>query len=63
MSLLLDGVRFRAVVRQRTFSGSSEQLELELGGQILRARVPAKDSLQHEEEFWFSPADAVAVRE
>ena len=56
-------VRFRAVVRQRTFSGSSEQLELELGEHILRARVPAKDSLQHEEEFWFSPADAVAVRE
>jgi spermidine/putrescine ABC transporter ATP-binding subunit len=58
-----DGVRFRAMVRQRTFSGSSEQLELEIAGESLRARVPARDSLQHEEEFWFSPADAVAVRE
>ncbi len=57
------GVHFRAVVRQRTFSGSSEQLELGLDGQILRARVPARDSLRTEEEFWFSPADAVAVRE
>jgi hypothetical protein len=56
-------VHFRAVVRQRTFSGSSEQLELGLDGQILRARVPARDSLRTEEEFWFSPADAVAVRE
>ena len=58
-----DGVRFRAKLIQRTFSGASEQLELELDGRILRARVPATDSLQHEEEFWFSPADAVAVRE
>jgi spermidine/putrescine transport system ATP-binding protein len=58
-----DGVRFQALVRQRTFSGSSEQLELEIAGESLRARVPARDSLRHEEGFWFSPADAVAVRE
>jgi ABC-type Fe3+/spermidine/putrescine transport system ATPase subunit len=58
-----DGVRFRAIVRQRIFSGSSEQLELEIAGESLRAHVPARDSLQHEEEFWFSPADAVAVCE
>jgi ABC-type Fe3+/spermidine/putrescine transport system ATPase subunit len=58
-----NGPRFRARVRQRTFSGSSEQLELEIAGESLRARVPARDSLHHEEEFWFSPADAVAVRQ
>ena len=58
-----DGVCFRAVVRQRTFSGSSEHLEFELAGQVLRARVPPRDSLRREEEFWFSSADAVAVRE
>jgi ABC-type Fe3+/spermidine/putrescine transport system ATPase subunit len=58
-----DAVRFRAVVRQQIFSGSSEHLELELAGQLLRARIPARGQLCGEQEFWFSPADAVAVRE
>ncbi len=57
------GVPFRATVCRRTFSGSSELLELELAGQILRARVPARDSLHNEEGFWFPAADAVAVRD
>jgi spermidine/putrescine transport system ATP-binding protein len=55
-------VRFRAAVRQQTFSGSSEHLELDLAGQSLRARIPARGPLSGEQEFWFSPADAVAVR-
>ena len=58
-----DAVHFRAVVRQQIFSGSSEHLELELAGQSLRARIPARGPLSGEHEFWFSPADAVAVRE
>jgi len=58
-----DAVHFRAVVRQQIFSGSSEHLELELAGQSLRARIPARGPLSGEQEFWFSPADAVAVRE
>ena len=58
-----DVVRFRAVVRQQIFSGSSEHLELELAGQLLRARIPARGPLSGEHEFWFSPADAVPVRE
>jgi spermidine/putrescine ABC transporter ATP-binding subunit len=58
-----EAVRFRAVVRQQIFSGYSEHLELELGGQSLRARIPARGPLSGEQEFWFSPADAVAVRE
>jgi spermidine/putrescine transport system ATP-binding protein len=58
-----DAVRFRAAVRQQIFSGSSEQLELDLAGQLLRARIPARGPLSGEQEFWFSPADAVAVRE
>ena len=58
-----DAVRFRAAVRQQIFSGSSEHLELELAGQLLRARIPARCPLSREHEFWFSPADAVAVRE
>ena len=59
----VDAVRFRAMVRQQIFSGSSEHLELELAGQLLRARIPAHGPLSGEQEFWFSPADAVAVRE
>jgi spermidine/putrescine transport system ATP-binding protein len=58
-----DAVRFRAVVRQQIFSGSSEHLELDLSGQPLRARIPARGPLAGEQEFWFSPADAVAVRQ
>jgi spermidine/putrescine transport system ATP-binding protein len=58
-----DAVRFRAAVRQQIFSGSSEHLELELASQSLRARIPARGPLSGEQEFWFSPADAVAVRE
>jgi spermidine/putrescine transport system ATP-binding protein len=58
-----DAVRFRGVVRQQVFSGSSEHLELEFAGQLLRARIPARGPLSGEHEFWFSPADAVAVRE
>ena len=58
-----DAIRFRAVVRQQIFSGSSEHLELELAGQLLRARIPARGPLTGEQEFWFSPADAVPVRD
>ena len=62
-TLPVDAVRFRAVVRQQIFSGSSEHLELELAGRSLRARIPARGALSGEQEFWFSPADAVVVRE
>jgi spermidine/putrescine transport system ATP-binding protein len=58
-----DAVRFRAVIRQQIFSGSSEHLELQLAGQLLRARIPARGALSGEQEFWFSPTDAVPVRE
>jgi len=67
--LLPDGpapsgaVRFRAVVKQQVFSGSSEHLDLDLAGQSLRAQIPARGPLSGEQEFWFSPADAVAVRQ
>jgi spermidine/putrescine transport system ATP-binding protein len=58
-----DAVRFHAAVRQQIFSGSSEHLELDLAGQLLRARIPARGPLSGEQEFWFSPVDAVAVRQ
>jgi spermidine/putrescine transport system ATP-binding protein len=56
-------VSFRAVVRQQVFSGSSEHLELDLAGQLLRARIPARGPLSGQREFWFSPADAIPFRE
>ncbi|HTB91585.1 MAG TPA: ABC transporter ATP-binding protein [Candidatus Sulfotelmatobacter sp.] len=62
-SVPADAVRFRAVIRQQIFSGSSEHLELQLAGQLLRARIPARGPLSGEQEFWFSAADAIAVRE
>jgi spermidine/putrescine transport system ATP-binding protein len=58
-----DAIRFRALVLQQIFSGSSEHLELGLVGHTLRARIPARGPLSGEQEFWFSPADAVAIRE
>jgi spermidine/putrescine transport system ATP-binding protein len=62
-SVPADAVRFRATIRQQIFSGSSEHLELDFAGQLLRARIPTRGPLSGEQEFWFSPADAVAVRE
>jgi len=58
-----EAVHFRAAVRQRIFAGSTEQLELVFAELSLRARIPAQQSLAAEQEFWFLPADAVAVRE
>ena len=58
-----DAIRFGAAVQQQIFSGSNEQLELKLLGVSLRARIPARGLLAGEHEFWFSPTDAVAVRE
>jgi spermidine/putrescine ABC transporter ATP-binding subunit len=58
-----DAVRLRAVVRQQIFSGSSEHLDLDVVGQSLRARIPACGQLSSEQEFWFSPADAVPIHD
>jgi spermidine/putrescine transport system ATP-binding protein len=57
-----EAIRFRAMVSQQTYAGPSEHLELTLPGQALRARVPARGPIEGEHEFWFSPADAIAVR-
>jgi ABC-type Fe3+/spermidine/putrescine transport system ATPase subunit len=62
-STLSGAVRFRATVRQRTFVGSSELLELECGGQPMRARIATAGAFGAEPEFFFLPADAIAVRE
>ncbi len=57
-------VAIRAKVVQQTYAGASELLELDCGsGQTLRARIPAQGPLTAEQEFAFSPRDAVRVLE
>jgi spermidine/putrescine transport system ATP-binding protein len=61
---LNNASRFRGVIRQQVFSGASEVLEIDTGdGQILRARIPASGPLQANQEFAFSPEDAIRVRD
>jgi ABC-type Fe3+/spermidine/putrescine transport system ATPase subunit len=58
----LDGVRFMGKIRQQIYSGASELLEIDCGGeQILRARIPVSGPLAGEYEFVFLPSDAVPV--
>jgi hypothetical protein len=56
-------VRFRARIVQQTFAGSSEQLEVDCAGRLLRVRLSARGPLAGEHDFAFSPADAVPVRD
>jgi len=57
-------VKFRAIVRQQLYSGSSELLEVDCGnGQTLRVRIPARGPLSGDHEFVFGIKDAVRVRE
>jgi ABC-type Fe3+/spermidine/putrescine transport system ATPase subunit len=61
---LNNASRFRGVIRQQVFGGASEVLEIDTGdGQILRARIPASGPLQANQEFAFSPEDAIRVRD
>src|SRR6202171_2283670 len=60
---LANSVRFRATIQQQIFSGTSELLELECGGQTLRARIPARGPLSGAHDFLFSTADAIRVKE
>jgi putative spermidine/putrescine transport system ATP-binding protein len=55
-------VKFRGVVRQQIYGGSSELLEVDSGdGQLLRVRLPACGPLAGELDFVFSIADAIRV--
>ena len=57
-------VRFRGVIRQQIYGGSSELLEIDCGaGQVLRARIPACGPLGGEYEFAFVASEAIRVRE
>jgi hypothetical protein len=56
-------VRFRGTIQQQIYGGASELLEIECGaGQLLRARVPARNTLAHDLDFSFSADDAVQVK-
>ncbi len=57
-------VRFRGVLHQQLYAGSSELLEVNCGnGQILRVRISPRGPLSGEQEFFFSPSDVIRVRE
>ena len=56
-------VRFSAVVKQQLYGGSSEILEVDCGGQLLRIKIPARGPLSGMHDFAFSAADAVRVSE
>jgi ABC-type Fe3+/spermidine/putrescine transport system ATPase subunit len=57
-------VKFRGAVRQQIYGGASELLEVDCGaGQLLRVRLPACGPLTGENDFVFSLADAIRVRE
>ena len=63
-SQLSDSVRFRGIIRQQIYSGASELLEIDCGGnQTLRARIPTSGPLSGEHDFIFSASDAVRVTE
>jgi spermidine/putrescine transport system ATP-binding protein len=55
--------RFRAALQQQFYSGASELLEVNCGGQLLRVRIPARGPLSGEHDFVFSVADAIRVQE
>jgi ABC-type Fe3+/spermidine/putrescine transport system ATPase subunit len=58
------GVVLRATVRNRSFAGATELLELEIGPDLrLLARVPSQGMLEGECSFEFSPSDAVRVKD
>jgi ABC-type Fe3+/spermidine/putrescine transport system ATPase subunit len=56
-------VLFSAAVLQQLYGGSSELLEVDCGGEILRVKIPARGPLAGNLDFAFSAADAVRVAE
>jgi spermidine/putrescine transport system ATP-binding protein len=57
-------VRFTASIRQQTYAGATELLELETdSGAILRSRVTASAPLTGTHEFVFSASDAIPVKD
>jgi ABC-type Fe3+/spermidine/putrescine transport system ATPase subunit len=56
--------RFRGSIRNQTFGGAMDVLEIDCGdSQIVRARISSPGPLSGEHEFEFNSTDAAAVRE
>ena len=56
-------IRFRGTIQQQIYGGASELLEIEWGaGKSLRARIPARDSLNREQEFSVLADDITQVK-
>jgi ABC-type Fe3+/spermidine/putrescine transport system ATPase subunit len=56
-------IRFRGTIHQQIYGGASELLEIECGtGKVLRARIPARDSLNREQEFSVLADDITQVK-
>jgi spermidine/putrescine transport system ATP-binding protein len=56
-------VRFSAAIKQQLYGGSSELLEVDCSGQVLRVKIPARGPLSGLQRFVFSATDAVRVAE
>jgi spermidine/putrescine transport system ATP-binding protein len=57
-------VRFRGSIHQQIYAGATELLEIDCGGgQVLRARIPARGPVSGEHEFAFAAEDAIRVAE
>jgi hypothetical protein len=56
--------RFRGRIKNQTFGGAMDLLEIDCGNsQVLRARIATPGPLSGEREFEFSANDAVRVRD
>ncbi|MGA2422166.1 MAG: ATP-binding cassette domain-containing protein [Candidatus Acidiferrum sp.] len=57
-----QAIHFRGIIHQQLYGGPTETLEIFCGkNQKLRVRIPAAGPLGGEQEFTFSPADAIRV--
>jgi spermidine/putrescine ABC transporter ATP-binding subunit len=57
-------VKFRGTVRQQIYSGATELLEVDCGaGQLLRVRLPACGLIAGENDFVFTLAEAIRIKE
>ncbi|HZC66725.1 MAG TPA: ABC transporter ATP-binding protein [Candidatus Dormibacteraeota bacterium] len=57
-----DAIPFRGTIHQQLYGGANETLEIFCSqDQSLRARVAATGPLSGEQQFYFSPADAIRV--
>jgi ABC-type Fe3+/spermidine/putrescine transport system ATPase subunit len=57
-------VRFKGTIRQQTYAGATELLEVDCGsGHVLRVRISPRGPMSGDHEFVFSSEDAIRVRE